>query len=58
MRHLLAYFLTRQKRYDAALAQFRLVDGHVGALPWKYWSDPAEAFCHWRDRAAHRARRR
>ncbi|MFD6966911.1 hypothetical protein [Streptomyces sp. NPDC059979] len=57
VRHLLAYFLTRQKRYDAALAQFRLVDGYVDALPWRYWSDPAEAYCHWRDRAAHRARR-
>lgn len=57
VRHLLAYFLVRQKRHDAALAQFRLVDGHVDALPWRYWSDPAAAFCHWRDRAAHRARR-
>ncbi|MFD9260812.1 hypothetical protein [Streptomyces sp. NPDC059538] len=57
VRHLLAYFLTRQKRYDAALAQFRLVDGYVGALPWKYWTDPAETFCHWRDRAARRAPR-
>ncbi|MGW6979265.1 hypothetical protein ACWGE1_07440 [Streptomyces sp. NPDC054932] len=57
VRHLLAYFLTRQKRYDAALAQFRLVDGYVDALPWRYWTDPAAAYCHWRDRAAHRARR-
>ncbi|WP_329105411.1 hypothetical protein [Streptomyces sp. NBC_01439] len=57
LRHLLAYFLTRQKRYDAALTQFRLVDGYVDALPWKYWTDPAAAYCHWRDRAARRARR-
>lgn len=34
LRHLLAYFLYRQSRYDAALEQFRLVDGHVNALPW------------------------
>ncbi|WP_405436113.1 hypothetical protein OG373_04860 [Streptomyces avidinii] len=57
VRHLLAYFLTRQKRYDAALEQFRLVDGYVYALPWKYWTDPAATFCRWRDRAARRAHR-
>ncbi|MFF1414507.1 hypothetical protein ACFVX6_32810 [Streptomyces sp. NPDC058289] len=56
VRHLLAYFLTRQKRYDAALGQFRIVDGYVGCLPWKYWTDPAAAYCQWRDRAAHHAR--
>ncbi|MFD3519926.1 hypothetical protein [Streptomyces sp. NPDC058653] len=36
LRHLLAYFLFRQGRYDAALEQFRLVDGYVNALPWTY----------------------
>ncbi|MFI8191528.1 hypothetical protein ACIF8T_22365 [Streptomyces sp. NPDC085946] len=51
VRHLLAYFLTRQGRHDAALEQFRLVDGYVDALPWRYWSDPAAAYCRWRDRA-------
>ncbi|MFF1415302.1 hypothetical protein ACFVX6_36955 [Streptomyces sp. NPDC058289] len=56
VRHLLAYFLTRQKRYDAALGQFRIVDGYLGCLPWTYWTDPAAAYCQWRDRAAHRAR--
>ncbi|MCX5300294.1 hypothetical protein OG898_28060 [Streptomyces sp. NBC_00193] len=56
VRHLLAYFLTRQKRYEAALGQFRIIDGYVGCLPWKYWTDPAAAYCHWRDRAAHHAR--
>ncbi|WP_412074783.1 hypothetical protein ACLF6K_01140 [Streptomyces xanthophaeus] len=58
VRHLLAYFLTRQKRYDAALAQFRLVDGYVDALPWRYRTDAAAVYCHWRDLAAHRAHRR
>lgn len=58
VRHLLAYFLTRQKRYNEALGQFRIVDGYVGCLPWKYWTDPAAVYCQWRDRAAHRAHRR
>ncbi|MEU9109850.1 hypothetical protein AB0D54_37085 [Streptomyces xanthophaeus] len=58
VRHLLAYFLTRQKRYDEALAQFRLVDGYVDALPWRYRTDSAEFYCHWRERAARGARRR
>ncbi|WP_284581944.1 hypothetical protein [Streptomyces sp. 2P-4] len=57
VRHLLAYFLTRQKRYDEALAQFRLVDGSVGARPWSSWSDPAGVYCLWRERAARGARR-
>ncbi|MFI8307860.1 hypothetical protein ACIF80_31465 [Streptomyces sp. NPDC085927] len=51
VRHLLAYFLTRQGRHDAALEQFRLVDGYVDALPWRYWDDPAAVYCLWRDRA-------
>ncbi|MDX3851759.1 hypothetical protein [Streptomyces sp. AK02-01A] len=37
LRHLLAYFLYKQGRYDAALEQFRLVDGYVDALPWRYY---------------------
>ncbi|MEU3729819.1 hypothetical protein AB0E81_10490 [Streptomyces sp. NPDC033538] len=51
IRHLLAYFLTRQGRYDAALEQFRLVDGCVDALPWRYWDDPASVYCLWRNKA-------
>ncbi|MER6257445.1 hypothetical protein ABT224_39605 [Streptomyces sp. NPDC001584] len=35
-RHLLAYFLVRQRRYRAALEQFRQVDGYVDAIPWRY----------------------
>ncbi|WP_405979154.1 hypothetical protein [Streptomyces sp. NBC_00158] len=58
VRHLLAYFLTRQKRYDLALAQFRLVDGYVDALPWRYRTDSAAMYCKWRDLAARKARTR
>ncbi|MCD9194775.1 DUF4034 domain-containing protein [Streptomyces albireticuli] len=49
VRHLLAYCLTKQGRYEAALEQFRMVDGHVEALPWRYYGDPAEFYCHVRD---------
>ncbi|PWI10865.1 hypothetical protein DIZ27_08280 [Streptomyces sp. NWU339] len=51
VRHLLAYFLTRQSRHHAALEQFRLVDGYVNAMPWRYWDDPAAVYCLWRNRA-------
>ncbi|WP_330174451.1 hypothetical protein OG875_13440 [Streptomyces sp. NBC_01498] len=39
LRHLLAYFLFRQGRYDAALEQFQLVDGYRNALPWNYYGE-------------------
>ncbi|MBP0459849.1 hypothetical protein [Streptomyces montanisoli] len=38
LRHLLAYFLYKQDRFDAALEQFRHVDGYVNALPWSYYT--------------------
>ncbi len=50
VRHLLAYYLYLQERWDEALEQFRLVDGHVGAfLPWRYRGNAAEEFCRMRD---------
>ncbi|WP_225803747.1 hypothetical protein [Streptomyces sp. NK15101] len=51
-RHLLAYYLWLQDRWEEAMGQFRLVDGHVGALPWRYKADPAEEFCRARDACA------
>lgn len=51
VRHLLAYFLAKAGRHEAALIQFRLVDGHVGAVPWRYYKHPAKAFCAVRDKA-------
>lgn len=44
MRHLLAYFLTRQSRHEEALEAFRQVDGQVNALPWHTRRDPAAFF--------------
>ncbi|MHC3450216.1 tetratricopeptide repeat protein [Streptomyces prasinus] len=57
VRHLLAYFLTQQRRHDEALQQFRLVDGYVDAAPWRYYDDPAAVYCLWRNRAVKGARR-
>ncbi|WP_405822639.1 hypothetical protein OG705_22545 [Streptomyces sp. NBC_00838] len=51
VRHLLAYFLTRQSRHDEALDQFRLVDGYVHALPWRSRRDPAAFFTATRTKA-------
>ncbi|GHG48088.1 hypothetical protein [Streptomyces griseocarneus] len=56
VRHLLAYFLVRQKRHAQALEQFRMVDGYVEALPWRYYNDPAAAYCAFRDKAVRKAR--
>jgi hypothetical protein len=49
VRHLLAYYLCLQDRDEAAMEQFRLVDGYVGALPWRYKGDPAGEYCRMRD---------
>ncbi|GAA3374824.1 hypothetical protein GCM10020367_40200 [Streptomyces sannanensis] len=49
VRHLLAYYLCLQGRDQAAVEQFRLVDGHIGALPWRYRANPAETYCKLRD---------
>lgn len=36
VRHLLASLLFWQDRYEAAVEQFRLVDGYIDAVPWAY----------------------
>ncbi|NUP16334.1 MAG: hypothetical protein HOZ81_09580 [Streptomyces sp.] len=36
IRHLLASLLFWQDRYEAAVEQFRLVDGYIDAVPWAY----------------------
>ncbi|MFD7133068.1 hypothetical protein [Streptomyces sp. NPDC059894] len=42
LRHLLAYYLSLQDRDEMAIEQFRLVDGHVNALPWRYRGSGAD----------------
>ncbi|MFJ4522326.1 hypothetical protein ACIP4Y_15485 [Streptomyces sp. NPDC088810] len=49
LRHLLAFYLHLQDRNEAALEQFKLVDGHVNALPWRYRGDMAGYYCQVRD---------
>ncbi|GHI05368.1 hypothetical protein AQI88_22980 [Streptomyces cellostaticus] len=44
LRHLLAFYLHLQDRHEAALKQFKLVDGYVDALPWSYLGDGAAAY--------------
>ncbi|MGW1543404.1 hypothetical protein ACWCPM_24725 [Streptomyces sp. NPDC002309] len=39
LRHLLAYYLSLQDRDEMAIEQFRLVEGYVNALPWRYRGD-------------------
>jgi hypothetical protein len=39
-RHLLVWFLLTQRRIIEAAEQLRMVDGCIGALPWRYHSDP------------------
>lgn len=48
LRHLLAYDLTLQDRDAAALEQFKLVDGYVNALPWRYQGDGAAMAAYYR----------
>lgn len=55
VRHLLAYYLALQGRHEAAVEQFRLVDGYIGALPWRYWSEPARKYTAMRDKAVRAA---
>ncbi|MEV6760588.1 hypothetical protein AB0N16_08045 [Streptomyces sp. NPDC051105] len=52
LRHLLAFYLHLQDRDEAALEQFRLVDGYVNALPWRYRGDPAAYYCRVRNTTA------
>lgn len=49
VRHLLLFFLVRAERWSEAMQQLIHIDGHVGALPWTLFTDPAAEF------ALHRA---
>lgn len=55
LRHLLAYYLYRLGRHAEAVEQFRLVDGHVRAVPWMYSPATAERYTAVRDSAFHKA---
>lgn len=44
-RHLLVWFLRAQNRLVEAAGQLRMVDGYIGATPWRYNSDPKRFYC-------------
>jgi tetratricopeptide (TPR) repeat protein len=52
VRHMLANMLFWQDRYEAAVEQFRLVDGYIDTTPWSYSSDPVEKYVQARDFSA------
>ncbi len=43
-RHLLAWFLRAQRRLPDAASQLRQADGCIGAVPWRYNSDPVHFY--------------
>ncbi|MEU7551219.1 hypothetical protein AB0B01_02460 [Streptomyces sp. NPDC044571] len=49
LRHLLAWMLWMQDRDEEAVAQFRHIDGYVGALPWNYAASPRNRYVTARD---------
>ncbi|MFF2775675.1 hypothetical protein ACFVU3_12270 [Streptomyces sp. NPDC058052] len=51
-RHMLAWILYWQDRYEEALAQFREIDGHIGCAPWTYSGDPKGRYTKVRDYTA------
>ncbi|MBG0852893.1 hypothetical protein I2W78_13830 [Streptomyces spinoverrucosus] len=47
LRHMLAFYLSLQDRDEMAIEQFRLVDGYVNALPWRYRGGGADMAAHY-----------
>ncbi|WP_329118013.1 hypothetical protein [Streptomyces sp. NBC_01465] len=50
VRLLLAWYLVKLERHEAALEQFLLVDGYVGGFPWSYYGDTAKTYVKARER--------
>jgi hypothetical protein len=57
VRHLLAFFLNRLGRHDEAVEQFRIIDGHIGTLPWGYFPNEVQEYG-WFRRDSFKRRRR
>ncbi|MBW5481970.1 hypothetical protein [Streptomyces bambusae] len=49
LRHMLAWILYWQDRYEEALEHFRAVDGCIGAVPWSYSGNPRSRYTKARD---------
>ncbi|MEU3609952.1 hypothetical protein AB0E83_31615 [Streptomyces sp. NPDC035033] len=56
-RHMLAWVLYWQDRYEAAFEQFRAVDGFIGCAPWTYAGDPVRRYVKARDYTAAKVRK-
>jgi hypothetical protein len=56
VRHMLAYILNRLGRHDEAAAQFKAVDGHIGALPWTYFPNRVQEYGWYRRDSMRRTR--
>ncbi|MFJ3582860.1 hypothetical protein ACIPPS_11630 [Streptomyces sp. NPDC090127] len=52
VRHMLAWMLFWQDRYEEALEQYREIDGYIGCAPWTYSSDPKDRYTNTRDYTA------
>lgn len=52
VRHLLAWLLYWQDRYEEAVEQFRVIDGHIDCAPWTYSGDPKGRYVQARDFSA------
>jgi hypothetical protein len=52
VRHMLAWLLYWQDRYEEAVEQFRAVDGHIDSAPWTYSGDPKTRYLQARDFSA------
>ncbi|MER7463864.1 hypothetical protein [Streptomyces sp. NPDC097981] len=49
LRHVLAWLLFWLDRDAEAVEQFRMIDGHIGALPWIYAGSPQGRYLHARN---------
>ncbi|MGX1880912.1 hypothetical protein [Streptomyces sp. NPDC055287] len=54
VRHMLAWTLYWQDRYEEAVEQFRHIDGWIGETPWDYAADPVKRYTDARDYCAAR----
>ncbi|WP_405489553.1 hypothetical protein [Streptomyces sp. NBC_00096] len=57
LRHMLAWVLYWQDRYEETVEQFRHIDGHCGIEPWIYQGRPKTVFLKTRDYSVRRVTR-
>ncbi|HEX2145478.1 MAG TPA: hypothetical protein VHG10_13315 [Glycomyces sp.] len=57
VRHVLAFFLNRAGRHAEAAEQFRIIDGHIKALPWVYFPNTIQEYGWFRRDSVRRQRK-